>query len=257
MIVQEEGRPFFFQRGRTGCLLIHGTTGTPKEMRWLGEYLASRGISVLGYRLFGHATDQSDLLRVRWYDWLTSVEDAYHILSGICDHIFISGVSLGGLLSLHFASQFPTAGLIACSTPYSMPEKLAVVLRPVLPLLSTVWRYFPKGEPDWHDIELHKDHLEYPSYPIRVATELHRLIDAVQKLLSNITAPALIIHSLKDATVPYQHAEKIYNSLGSKDKELFWLEKSGHNVTRDVERDKVFVATSDFIQRVSSNVPQS
>jgi carboxylesterase len=257
MIVQEEGRPFLFQRGRTGCLLAHGTTGTPKEMRWLGEHLASKGISVLGCRLFGHATDQSDLLRARWYDWLTSVEDAYHILSGICDQIFISGVSLGGLLSLYFASQFPIAGLIPCSTPYSMPEKLAVVLRPVLPLLSTVWHYFPKGEPDWHDIELHKDHLEYPSYPIRVATELHRLIDAVQKILPNITAPALIIHSLKDATVPYQHAEKIYNSLGSKDKELYWLEKSGHNVTRDSEREKVFVATSDFIQRVSSNVPQS
>jgi carboxylesterase len=255
MIIQEDGKPFFFQGGRTGCLLIHGTTGTPKEMRWLGEYLASRGISVLGCRLFGHATDQSDLLRARWYDWLASVEDAYHILSGMCDQIFISGVSLGGLLSLYFASQFPVAGLITCSTPHSMPEKLAVVLRPVLPLLSNFWRYFPKGEPDWHDIELHKDHLEYPSYPIRVATELHRLIDAVQKALPNITAPAFIIHSLKDATVPYQHAEKIYNSLGSKDKELFWLEKSGHNVTRDSERDKVFIATSNFIQRVSSNVP--
>lgn len=253
MIVQDEGKSFFFQGGRTGCLLIHGTTGTPKEMRWLGEYLASRGYSVLGCRLFGHATDQRDLLRARWYDWLTSVEDAYHILTGICDQVFIAGVSLGGLLSLYFASRFPIAGLIVCSTPYSMPVKLAVVLRPVLPLISSIWHYFPKGEPDWHDIEIQKDHLEYPSYPIRVATELIRLIDAVQETLPNVTAPALIIHSIKDATIPYQHAEKIYTSLGSKDKELFWLEKSGHNVTRDSERDKVFVATADFIQRVSSN----
>jgi esterase/lipase len=55
--------------------------------------------------------------------------------------------------------------------------------------------------------------------------------------------------------IPYQHAEKIYASLGSQDKELFWLEYSGHNMTRDSERDKVFIATADFIQRVSSNVP--
>jgi carboxylesterase len=254
MIVQDEGTPFFFQRGRTGCLLIHGTTGTPKEMRWLGEYLAVKGYSVLGCRLFGHATDQKDLLRARWVDWLTSVEDAYHILSGICDQIFIAGVSLGGVLSLYFASQFPTAGVIAYSTPYFMPDKLAVILRPLLPLIGSVWHFFPKGEPDWHDIELHKDHLEYPAYPIRVATELHHLIDEMQKVLPTITVPTLIIHSVKDGVVSYQHAEKIYKALGSQDKELFWLEYSGHNMTRDSERDKVFHATADFIQRISSHV---
>ncbi|OGO16581.1 MAG: hypothetical protein A2Z14_11475 [Chloroflexi bacterium RBG_16_48_8] len=256
MIVQDEGEPFFFQGGRTGCLLIHGATGTPKEMRWLGEYLASQGHTVLGCRLFGHATKQQDLLRARWFDWFTSVEDAYHILSGSCDQIFIAGVSLGGLLSLLFASQFPVTGLIGYSTPYSMPEKIAVVLRPVLPLISKVWRYFPKGEPDWHDIELHKDHLEYPSYPIRVATELHLIIDEVQKVLPSITVPVLIIHSKKDASVPYQHAEKIYKALGSQDKEIIWLENSGHNVTRDTERQKVFLATADFIRRVSTHNPQ-
>ena len=253
MIVQDEGKPFLLPGGRVGCLLIHGTTGTPKEMRWLGEYLAEKGYSVLGCRLFGHATDQKDLLRARWYDWHTSVEDAYHILSGICDEIFIAGISLGGLLAIHFASQFPVSGLITYSAPYSMPEKLAVILRPVLPLLSTVWHFFPKGEPDWHDIELHKDHLEYPAYPIRVATELHRLIDVVQKDLPNITVPVLIIHSIKDATVPYQHAEKIHETIGSRDRELLWLENSGHNMTRDSERDKVFHATAAFIQRLSTN----
>lgn len=252
MIVQNEGEPFFFKGGRTGCLLIHGTTGTPKEMRWLGEYLASKGHTVIGCRLFGHATDQKDLLRARWYDWFTSVEDAYHILSGSCDQIFLTGVSLGGLLSLLFASRFPITGVIACSTPYSMPEKITVLLRPLLPLISVVWRYFPKGEPDWYNIELHKDHLEYPSYPIRVATELHRLIDEVQKCIPNITVPTLIIHSKRDATIPSHHAEKIHEKLGSKDKVLLWLEKSGHNVTRDSEREKVFQATAEFIQWVSS-----
>jgi carboxylesterase len=256
MIVQEEGKPFFFQRGRTGCLLVHGTTGSPKEMRWLGEYLASNGYSVLGCRLFGHATNQRDLLRARWYDWLASVEDGYHILSSTCDQIFVAGISLGGLLSLYFASQFPVTGLAIYSTPYSMPERLAVILRPVLPLISSVWHYFPKGDPDWHDIALHKDHFEYPSYPIRVAIELHRIIDEVQKIIPDITVPALIIHSLKDATVPYQHAEKIYELLGSNDKKLVWLENSGHNITRDSEREKVFQATLAFIQRVSAEVVQ-
>jgi carboxylesterase len=89
-----------------------------------------------------------------------------------------------------------------------------------------------------------------------VATELHRLIDEVQKVLPRITVPALIIHSKNDRTVPPQHAEKIYNALDSQDKELIWLEKSGHNVTRDSEREKIFVATADFIQRISTYDPK-
>ncbi len=47
--------PFFFPAGQTGCLLVHGLTGTPKEMYWMGEYLSAHGITVLGVRLAGHA----------------------------------------------------------------------------------------------------------------------------------------------------------------------------------------------------------
>ena len=50
--------PFFFQgdSSKPACLLIHGFTGTPKEMRWMGEYLFRQGYTCLGIRLAGHAT---------------------------------------------------------------------------------------------------------------------------------------------------------------------------------------------------------
>jgi len=35
--------PFYFPGNKIGCLLVHGFTGTPKEMRWMGEYLGSSG----------------------------------------------------------------------------------------------------------------------------------------------------------------------------------------------------------------------
>ena len=38
--------PFRFEGGPAGCLLIHGFTGSPPEMRLLGDYLHSRGITV-------------------------------------------------------------------------------------------------------------------------------------------------------------------------------------------------------------------
>ena len=49
-------RPFFFAGGDVGCLLVHGFTGTPHEMRFLGERLAAQGYTVSGVCLAGHAT---------------------------------------------------------------------------------------------------------------------------------------------------------------------------------------------------------
>src|SRR5207247_2364206 len=57
-----------------GCLLVHGFTGTPEEMRPLGEALAARGFPVYGVRLAGHGTDVAEPARTRWTDWFASVE---------------------------------------------------------------------------------------------------------------------------------------------------------------------------------------
>jgi carboxylesterase len=74
--------PFFFPGKQTtlGCLLIHGFTGAPKEMRLMGKFLAERGYTSLGVRLAGHATHPDDMIRTRYTDWLASVEDGYAML---------------------------------------------------------------------------------------------------------------------------------------------------------------------------------
>src|SRR2546429_9501847 len=57
-----------------GCLLVHGFTGTPEEMRPLGEALAARGFPVYAVLLAGHGTDVAELARTCWTDWFASVE---------------------------------------------------------------------------------------------------------------------------------------------------------------------------------------
>jgi carboxylesterase len=51
---------------------MDGFTGTPKEMRWLGEYLNHQGYTVYGIRLNGHATRSVDMIRSRWQEWQIS-----------------------------------------------------------------------------------------------------------------------------------------------------------------------------------------
>jgi carboxylesterase len=52
----KDAEPFFFPGGPDGCLLIHGFTGTPFEMRGLGQYLAARNYTVFGPRLSHHGS---------------------------------------------------------------------------------------------------------------------------------------------------------------------------------------------------------
>ena len=107
--------PFFLlgDRLKPACLLIHGFTGTPKEMRWMGEYLnCELGFTCFGVRLTGHATRPKDMVRSRWTDWTASVEDGYNFLRGATDSVYLVGLSMGGALSLLMSTKLDVKGIV-------------------------------------------------------------------------------------------------------------------------------------------------
>jgi carboxylesterase len=245
------GEPFFFSGGSCAFLLIHGFTGTPREMRWLGEQLAARGHTVLGVRLAGHATTPQDLIRTRWQDWLASVVDGYEILRGHTDRVVVGGLSLGGTLALLFGTLFPVAGVISMSGLVRLPNPWAGRLHPLIPLVSLFLTHIGKGPPDWRDPEAGIGHLEYPKYPIRPVAELVDLSALTRSRLAGLAAPLLIIHSHQDGSIPAEQAEEISRLAGSSQKRILWLENSGHVVTRDADRQLVLEACDAFGKQVT------
>ena len=250
-LILKGGEPFFMPGNQIGCLLIHGFTGTPKEMHWLGEHLANEGYTVLGPRLFGHATDQQDMIRARWRDWVASAADGYHLLHDVCSQVVVLGLSMGGALALYLGTQFPVAGIVAMSAPYVTPNPLMRYIRPIVPLISRIWRYAAKGPSDWRDPEAAEGHLAYPGYPVRAATELEDLLAVIRRGLHRLTAPVLLIYSRGDEAVDAEHAQAISENLTSSEAEILWVENSGHVITRDAEREVVFTAATDFVRRIT------
>ncbi len=248
--------PFFFpgkgDNARIGCLVTHGFTGTPKEVRWLGEYLNRQGYTVCGMRLNGHATRPEDMIRSRWQDWLLSVEDGYNLLDACTDQIFLLGLSMGGILSLTAASRFPVKGVVAMSTPAALqaiPLPLWLVR-----FLSRFKPYLPKGsEPGggWFDQAARKQHVSYPMNPLRSGVELKLLLDQMHSALPKITAPVLLIHSHDDDYVVRDSMQRIYDGLTVADKRMLWVSGGGHVITEEPTREVVFQAAGDFIARVS------
>ena len=248
-MIVKNAEPFFFPGNSTGCLLIHGFTGSPMEMRPLGEYLSNQGLTVMGVRLAGHATKIDHVQRTKWEDWSASVLDGWNLLSSVTDTVFLIGLSMGGVLALYHASFLPIQGVIALSTPYRIEPGIRLTL---LPILSKFISYVSKGESDWQDPNAHENHFSYDRYPTKAILELTKLLAVMRHSLPKVKAPTLLMHSKKDTGVIPENMDWIYQDLGTleSEKKKIWLENSGHVVTRDLDKENVFKSVLSFIKQV-------
>ncbi len=247
--------PFLLPGNKVGCLLIHGFTGAPKEMRWMGEFLNhEHGFTCLGIRLAGHATRPKDMIRSRWTDWTASVEDGYNLLCGLTDHIYLVGLSMGGVLSLLMSTRLKVRGVVAMSTPYQMPEEHPAWQ---IKLYSYFRAYMPKSREvpgsSWFDKAAYKEQVSYPLNPIRSAAELKILLDRMRVALPKVYVPVLLMHSKDDGYVLPENLEHIYSDLGTSDKTKLYLTGSGHVVPRDAARETAFKAAAEFIHRIENS----
>ncbi len=256
-LILPTAEPFFLPgdprtKGHIGCLLSHGFTGTPKEMRPLGEALNRLGYTVLGIRLAGHATDPDDMRRSTWRHWAASVEDGYHLLRGVTEKVVLMGLSMGGSLALYTAARFPVAGVVAMAAPHHLPRDPRL---PLIPLLSLVRPYDPKGPPQWVDKEALKELVTYPVTPTRSYLELHLLLGEMRASLPRITAPVLLLYGREDPVVPAAggHMEAIAAGLQNAARvEQHWLEGSGHILPADAQRARVAELVGAFLRNLAA-----
>ncbi len=251
IMIIKTAEPFFFPGNKIGCLLTHGFTGAPKEMRWMGEYLAEEGFSVLGVRLAGHATDPQEMIRTRYVDWMHSVEDGYHLLKGTVDQVVLIGLSMGGTLSLLTASKLDVAGVFVMSTLYQLDDPRMKYIKS----LSHFVAYLPKTKEEpgatWVDKESWREHVSYPKNPVRSIAELPLLLAEMRAALPKISVPVQLVHSRNDTYVAGENMAKIYADLGTNDKKMMWVTESGHVIPREPAKADVFPAAAEFVRRVT------
>jgi carboxylesterase len=227
------------------ALCLHGLTGTPYEVRPIAEALVARGIRACGPVGKGHERDPEGLAQTTHEDWLAAAGEELERLRRESDRVFLVGVSMGGLLSLRLAQTAEVAGVVVLGTPLALPPPIPQLL----PLLRLVRRFRNKGPSGIEDPVARARHPGFDRMPLDSVAELIRLEAKVIADLPSISAPILVTHGRRDRTARPRDAQRIYEGVGSAEKELFMLDRSGHVASVDYDGPALARAAADFLAR--------
>ncbi len=236
---------FYLEGGQVGVMLIHGFTGSPPEMRLIADYLNQHSLTVSGPLLPGHGTSIEDLDRRKWQEWTQAIENEFSNLRRNCQVVFVGGLSLGSLLSLHLAAHNEeVAGVMA----YSPAIKVSDWRASLIPALKYIMPNFPKGEDFVTDPDALAHNWSYDGLPLHAAHEIMRLSREVRRSLPQVSCPILIVQGALDPAIAPECAQIVNDEVSSKEKEVLILNNSGHLVTIDSEWETVAERTCQFIQ---------
>jgi len=240
--------PFFLQGGKkVGVLLIHGFTATPNEMKDLGNYLNKKGITVYSPLLFGHGIDPKYLLKVKFEDWLIDVKKSIKVLENCCDKIYLVGNSFGGNLAfLNVNNSSKIKGIVSLAAPFIFKNQN---VRKSLLHVFRQFKVFQKKRPTKRVKEIYRKakRISYQQIPLNSLLELQKIVNLSKKNIDKVSKRVLIIQSTKDDIVSGRSVDLIYNSIKSKDKEIFWVKDSIHVLIADKKKIGAFNKIYNFI----------
>ena len=130
-----------------------------------------------------------------------------------------------------------------------------LALKKPIPQLVGFVKHFVKmlGKSEGSDIQDPAARTRHPGYkrmPLNSVHELVHLQKKVRRSLKLIEAPALIAHGRLDRTASPADAMRIYRGLASKEKEILYLEASGHVVSVDWDGPELARKATDFFERL-------
>ncbi|MCB9561360.1 MAG: alpha/beta fold hydrolase [Kofleriaceae bacterium] len=247
-------QPFELRGDDRAVVCVHGFTGTPYEMRYLGERLHQQGFTVRGLRLPGHGTTVDDLDDTTWADWAAAVDAAVLELRPRYRKVMIVGQSLGGLLALHAAARLgprvdAVASLAAPLELEGLGGRVARWTGPGGPLHGRVRRLPKLGGSDVRDAAARAANVSYRHIPTGALASLCDFMRVVDGELPEIRAPLLVLHARRDHTAPVASALRIAERAASSRVRTRILEDSFHLISIDVERDIVAAEVAAFFAR--------
>lgn len=237
------------EEGSHGVLLLHGFGDTPQTLGLLARRLHKSKYSVLAPLLPGHGRTMQAFTNSRAEQWIEAAERAYSEMRQRHDSVSVVGLSMGGALAVLLAAEHRDIPALVLIAPYlGMPRQLRAAA-------ATHWLWGrlageinARSPRSIHDPIEREKNLAYGSVTGRTLFELSRVVNRARDALGDVTAPTLIIQSREDPRISPGVAEFALKKLGAKTTKLVWTEGSGHIITVDYGRERVFSETESWLR---------
>lgn len=267
---------FLLAGGAKGVLLIHGITGTPSEMNFLGRRLNKAGFTVMCNTLPGHCGSLGELKKVTWGEIADFCIRDLARLKEKCAQVFVGGLSMGALMAVHLAYKSPqdVRGIIALAPTlfydgWALSKgKVLLNLAFRVPLLrnninireSTPYglkdeylrRHFERFYKDAKSNEPDDKVVMFgsPFFPLACLYQHQLFVKVVKKEIPSVKTPILLLHAKEDDMASHKNSLYVLNNIASEDKALILLEDSYHMITIDQEKEKVAQESIKFINKL-------
>jgi carboxylesterase len=248
-VVLAGAEPFSAPGGPHGALVLHGFTGSPQSMRGLAQAFAAGGFAVELPRLPGHGTTVEDMLETGWSDWSAIAERAYEELAARCDKVVVSGLSMGGTLTLWLAERHPEIAGIVLVNPAAEPpaESFREMLQGILdsgnPTMPAVGN--DVAQPG-------QTELAYESTPVAPLLSMFGAVSEIAASLGQVECPVLLMNSPQDHVVPPSSSDLVAERV-SGPLERVTLERSYHVATLDYDKDEIERRAVEFARKVTAS----
>jgi len=248
------GRPFLVRGGSRdmGVVLIHGYLAAPPEVKALADYLGRQGLWVYVPRLKGHGTSPDDLAGRTYMDWVKSTDEGYAVISSLCRRVIVGGFSTGAGLALDLAARVKDVdGVFAISPPMRLQDfssKFVPAVDVWNRLMSKV--HLKGAKMEFVENKPENPHINYFRNPISGLRELERLMESLEPKLAGLKVPALVVQSRQDPVVDYKGSRRVFEMLGSEDKQHVLFNFERHGILLGAGAHRVHRVIAEFIKNL-------
>lgn len=242
-------KPMTLEGGNKAVLLLHGFTGSTKDVKRLGEYLQKRGFTVHAPIYKGHGVEPEELLKTTAEDWWEDVVEGYNFLKNKgYKEIAVAGISLGGVFSLKVAEIFPVKACVSMCAPIMRDDSKGLFTR--LYHYARLYKSFEKKSQDQIISELHELRISNKDSLDKVTC----FTEKTREELPTIQAPTLVMQGALDDELYQESAPYIMDNIKANEKDIIWYENSGHIITLGKDREKVCEDVYEFLNQVNWSV---
>ncbi|RTL16905.1 MAG: alpha/beta fold hydrolase [Burkholderiales bacterium] len=252
---------------RPAVLLFHGLCANPLELAPVAKSLREVGYVVETPAMAGYGVSSTtgEQLPVPPFEhWLREAEAAFDRLAATHGRVAVGGLCMGAVLALALAARRPAAALVLISTTLHFDGRNVSPWRRLLPLayLPALRKRmsFKETAPYGLKNERLRNWVEQAMAANKVSAvgaarlsaaslyEASRLIRHVRGRLTQLSAPAVVLHATEDDVAGPRSVHELQSRLGETP-EVHWFHDSYHMLTLDNERTAVARTVRDFLLR--------